>query len=202
MGLDNGPLFGNAQINVGAGDIEAQRQINVGGLSRTATSRDWTETLASGTLSGGYLIEFGELQLAPQGGLEYISLGRSSYEEGGGGAGVNLNVRDSRENLFRGFLGTSLGGTIDSGGLVIAPQAHVGVHHNFLNDVEAIVSEFVSAPGTSYTTVGQVPGSTSFVGGIAVDVSMGYWTIGAHYDAIISSGETVHSAGGNLYIKF
>ena len=103
---------------------------------------------------------------------------------------------------MRGFLGASLAGTIDSGGVTLLPQGHVGVQHNFLNDMEAISSEFVSVPGTSYTTFGQQPGATGFVGGFALDVSMGWWTVGAHYDAIIGSGETVHSAGGNMYIRF
>ncbi len=202
MGVDNGPVFANAQMNVGFGNAEGKRQINVGGLSRTAQTRDWTEILASGNLSGGYLVDLGEFQLAPQVGVEYISLSRSAYEEAGAGAGVNLNIRDSQENLLRGFLGASLAGTIDSGGVTLLPQGHVGVQHNFLNDAEAIILEFDSVPGTSYATFGQQPGATGFVGGIALDVSMGWWTVGAHYDAIVGSSETVHSAGGNMYIRF
>lgn len=202
MGIDQGNAFANAQANVGVADVEGMRQVNVGNLSRVAQSHDWTEVLASGSVSAGYLLDLGEFQLAPQLGVDYTSLNRSNYTEGGGGNGVNLEVQDSQENFLRGYFGASFGGAIDGGGVTILPQAHGGVQHDFLNDEEAIVAGFESVPGTSFTTFGAQAGGTGFVGGVGVDVSMGWWAVGAYYDAIIRSNETVHSAHGNLYMRF
>ena len=202
MGMDRGNAFANAQVNVGVAAVEGTREVKVGNLARTAQSRDWTEVLASGSVSAGYLLDLGEFQLAPQLGVDYTSMNHSSYTEGGGGDGVILNIQDSQENILRGYLGVSFGGVIDGGGITILPQAHGGVQHNFLNDNEGIVAEFVSVPGTSFTTFSPEPGATGFIGGVGVDVSMGWWTVGAYYDAIIRSDETVHSAHGNLYMRF
>jgi uncharacterized protein with beta-barrel porin domain len=202
MGMDQGNVFANAQANVGVADVEGLRQVNVGSLSRTTQSHDWTEVLASGSVSAGYLLDLGEFQLAPQVGVDYTSMNRSNYTERSGGEGVNLNIQDSHENFLRGYLGASFGGVIDGGGVTILPQAHGGVQHDFLNDQEAIIAEFESVPGTSFTTIGPQASATGFIGGVGVDVSMGWWAVGAYYDAIIRADETVHSAHGNLYIRF
>jgi len=202
MGIADGSAFLDAQANIGFGKVEGKREVNVEALSRTANTRDWSEMLASGNVSAGYKIDLGELQFAPQGGVEYTSISRSAYTETNGGAGVNLSVQDSQEHLLRGFFGASFGGEIDSGGISILPLAHFGAQHNFLNDMEAIIVQFTSVPGTSYTTFGQQPGTTAFVGGLALDVSMGWWSVGTYYDTTMASGEITHSAGGNMYIRF
>ena len=202
MGIERENKFANAQINVGVADVEGMRQVNIGNVSRTARSHDWTEILASGNVSAGLLLDLGDFQLAPQLGIDYASLNRSNYTERNGGDGVNLEVQDSQDNFLRGYIGASLGGVIDGGGVSILPQAYGGIQHDFLNDGEAIVAGFESVPGNSFTTFGPQAGTTGFVGGIGVDVSMGWWAVGAYYDAIIRSDETVHSAHGNLYIRF
>jgi uncharacterized protein with beta-barrel porin domain len=202
IGVADGPVFANAQINIGLGDVEGKREINVGEVSRIAETRDWTEVMAAGSLSAGYVLELGALQLAPQGGVEYMSLDSSAYTETNGGAGVNLSVQDSQTNVLRGFAGVSLGGEIESGVISLNPLAHFGVQHNFLNDADTTISQFISVPGTDYTTIGRQPGATAFVGGVSLDASLGWWSVGAYYNAIIGSGETTHTAGGNMYMRF
>ncbi len=202
LGFNEGPIFVNAQFNAGLADVEGKRHVSVGAVSRTSETRDWTETLGSGGVSAGYLVDLGDFHLAPTVGIDYMTISRSTYSESGGGAGVDLKIRDAFDDTLRGFAGLEFGGEVPTGGVTLLPQGHVGVQHNFIDDPEGVVSEFLSVPGSSFTTFGPGTDATAFVGGVGVDVSMGWWTAGVHYNTIIRSDTTTHTAGANVSARF
>jgi uncharacterized protein with beta-barrel porin domain len=202
LGFDQGPIYVNAQINGGVADVEGKRLVEVGNLTRVSETRGWNEVLGSGAISAGYVFNVGNFRFSPSVGIDYVTISRSDYTETNGGAGVDLKIQNAFEDELRGFAGISFSGGIPLGNVTVLPRGYAGVQHRFMDSSDPITAEFLAVPGVAFRTYNPAMDGTAFIGGVGVDVSMGYWLAGLEYSAMIHPNATVHNFAADASVRF
>jgi len=184
-------------------DYATTRAITFGGLNRTADGDpDGLEFDAS--LIGGYDFQLGGgFSLSPYGGFQYTNVGINAYTETGAGA-LNLMVNDTNAESLRSNLGVVLAWSGEAGGITWRPEIRAAWQYEFLDNLEAVDSQFASGSGALFrTNLGNdVDPNTAFVGAsLNADFTD---TVSAFlsYDAEANPDYLVHSINGGLSISF
>jgi len=197
MGFRAQNFFVNAQFNAGAAQFQNQRVINIGTMTRTATSTP-TAALASGTVTGGYILNFGSIQLIPQAGLDGTALFNQDYTEQGGGAGIDLTVASHNQNSARGFIALGASGTYEAIGGRLVPQVLVGWGYQFGANSDSITGAFTSVPFSNFTVSAPGLDRSRLTGSVGFDYLVGDLSIGVTYNA----ASTANTLSQTAFIRF
>lgn len=185
-------LFFNTQANGGYGTFDGTRVIQVGTLRRRATG-SWSDYLASGGVSTGFIFTTGSLVFSPMLNVDALYVRENAYDEGGAG-GENLSIDSRTQKSLRTFLGFQLRENFDLNDGYFQPELRGGWSYDFLNDPEEITAAFsqISDP-LKFTLTGPIPEASRFVGGTSITWAYRSWSLGFNYDLTASSGAYAHS---------
>ena len=199
-GWRTGEFFVTPQVNLGQGDFHSRRSIVAGTVARSATA-NWSNYLAAGGFTTGYIMNIAGFQVIPEISLDGLYMRESAYNENGGG-GIGLSLKQQSQKSVRSFAGVLGQGTYawDNGNL--QPQLLVGWSHEFLNTPATIDGSFESTPGSPFHLVGPTLEPNRIIGGASFAYVLGNWSAGFNYDAAASSGALAQSATISLSSRF
>ena len=201
-GWRTGEFFVTPEVNLGLGDFHSRRTIVAGPVGRSATAI-WSNYLAAGGFTTGYILNIGGFQIIPEISLDGLYMRQSAYSENGAG-GIGLSLKPGDQKSVRSFAGLLGQGTYawDNGNL--QPQLLVGWSHEFLNTPATIDGSFESTPGSPFHLVGPTLEPNRIIGGASFAYVVGNWAAGFNYDASAtsSSGPMAQSATVTLSSRF
>ncbi len=188
-------LFFNTQANGGYGTFTGERVIDVGGLQRKA-SGNWSDYLASGGFSTGFIFGSGEgFAFIPEWNVDALFVRENAYTETGAkNEGLSINSRDQKS--LRAFLGFVMRDNIGIEGGLLEPEIRGGWSYDFLNNPETITASFPAVnniAGTPFTLTGPTSAASRFVGGASLSWAYRSWSLGFNYDVTASSGAFAHA---------
>ena len=199
-GWRSGGFFVTPQANLGVGSFNSRRSIAAGTVARSAIA-NWSNYLAAGGFTTGYIMNIAGFQIIPEISLDGLYTRTSAYTENGAG-GIGLSLRQSDQQSVRSFAGVLGQGSYvwDNGNL--QPQLLVGWSHEFLNTPATIDGSFESTPGSPFHLVGPTLEPNKIIGGASFAYVVGNWSAGFNYDAATSSGTLAQSATISLSSRF
>jgi uncharacterized protein YhjY with autotransporter beta-barrel domain len=199
-GWRTGEFFVTPQVNLGQGDFHSRRLIVAGPVIRQATA-NWSNYLASGGFTTGYIMNIAGFQIIPEIALDGLYMRESTYNENGAG-GIGLSLKQKDQKSLRSFAGVLGQDTYvwDNGNL--QPQLLVGWSHEFLNTPSTIDGSFESTPGSPFHLVGPTLEPNKIIGGASFAYVLGNWSAGFSYDAAASTGALAQSATISLSSRF
>jgi len=181
-------LFLDTQASLAYGDFEESRSIDVGNVSRTATSRRPGALAAAGATTG-VLLNYAGIEVDPHVSLDGMILREEGYDEANGGSGLNLDVAPYFANSLRGAVGADIKGKLHIWGLDFDPEARVGYRYDLLQESIKIKAAFEatggrSTDGNTMTFIGPDPDRGNTILGAGLGASTDTWQIGVNYDWI------------------
>jgi uncharacterized protein with beta-barrel porin domain len=194
LGFRADDFFLNAQFNAGASEVSGSRTVDVGSLTRVAASHA-VEMLAAGSVTGGYSLNLGFLQLIPQVSITEMDLVDNSYTEHGGGAGVDLAVGAHNKDLTRAFVGIEAAGTYGADQARWVPQLLAGWGRGLAASSGNINTAFASIPSSTFVISGPPEDRSQLVASASLDYVMRNWSVGLNYSALERSNAVSQSAG-------
>lgn len=180
---------------------ENQRNIQFGGLTRTARSQP-SGGQANAFFKSGHDFQIGRFTLGPVGSLEYTKLWIDAFTETGADS-LNLRLSSQTTESLQGGLGGRLIYHWQLGNIKLLPQAQLSFQHEFANDsrsIEARLAEGSAPFSVSTTAPDRDFGILS--GGIEVEVteslrfSLDYQTEAGRQNF------TSHSINGTVHVRF
>lgn len=167
-------------------------------INRTANaSYDGQELTAYG--EKGVNLSFGGLLIQPLIGLQYIDLERDAFKETGAGD-LNLNVNKDHVNSLRLSAGGRIAPELPDGFFgAITPEFRGRWVHEFLNDDQAISSNFAGAPGANFIVNSAELGRNFGLVGAGLNAQLSpLVNLYVDYDFLFSSSLESHSGSGGL----
>ncbi len=191
-------FYFNALVGGAYHGYTVNRNINFGGLNRTATGRPGAGefNLALGT---GYDFDIGDFSWGPFTTMQYTYLGVQGFTETGAGA-LNLDVDPYNASSLLYTLGAQAAYNWKiSKDVIVTPTIFAGWQHEFLQNGYTINSSFnTGGPAAPFNYNTGTPARDSFYGGVGVTVGVGdRWQATATYSSFVG-GQNQNSQ--NLYL--
>jgi autotransporter-like protein len=201
MGFRSGNFFFDAQLNGGGAALSEARTVTIGSLTRVTNSAP-SQELASGSLTGGFILDLGFIKLMPQATIDGLALFNHNYVEQNGGAGVNLTVGSHTQDQLSAFAGVGAGGSYDLFGVRFVPQLLAGWGHGILTAGGNTTAAFAAIPFSTFSLASSPLSQSEAVGGVSFDFVAGNISVGASYNAISSSALLEQSARLTFSARF
>ena len=178
--------FLDTQISAAYGDFSETRSLNVGSITRVATSRRAGAMLAMGG-NLGTMLKYKGFEIDPHVSLDGMTMREEGYQEANGGPGFNLDVAPYFASSLRTALGADLKTKITLWGFDLTPEARLGYRYDLLQDPVKIKAAFESTggratAGNTLTFVGPDPDSGNAIFGLSLGASTDTWHVGVSYD--------------------
>jgi outer membrane autotransporter protein len=191
-------FYFNALVGGAYHGYTVNRNINFGGLNRTATGRPGAGEfdLALGT---GYDFQAGDFTWGPFTTMQYTYIGVQGFTETGAGA-LNLDVDPYNSSSLLYTLGAQAAYNWKlSKDVIVTPTIFAGWQHEFLQDSYQINSSFnTGGPAAPFNYNTGTPARDNFYGGVGVTVGVGdRWQATATYSSFVG-GQSQSSQ--NLYL--
>jgi hypothetical protein len=182
----------------GIDDFETTRNIIIGNFS-AASDAEWSGYHIAGAARLGREFALSDvLYVAPSVSVDYLRLYEDSYEESGGGMGVDLFVEERDSTSFSGTAAFTFGGVIDRGDSWWSPQMRLGYRSEFSGiDTETDV-RYAGTDDIFTLRAEELPGS-GFLFGLGLSAGSGYSTFSFAYDADFRDDFIRHT--GRLIIR-
>jgi uncharacterized protein with beta-barrel porin domain len=191
-------FYVNALVGGAYHGYTVNRNIDFGGLNRTATGRPGAGEfdLALGT---GYDFDIGDFSWGPFTTLQYTYLGVQGFNETGADS-LNLGVDPYNSSSLLYTLGAQAAYNVKlSKSVILTPTVFAGWQHEFLQNGYTINSSFnTGGPAAPFNYNTGTPARDNFYGGVGATLGIGErWQATAIYSAFISSQD---ANSQNLYL--
>jgi uncharacterized protein with beta-barrel porin domain len=191
-------FYVNALVGGAYHGYTVNRNIDFGGLNRTATGRPGAGEfdLALGT---GYDFDIGDFSWGPFTTLQYTYLGVQGFNETGADS-LNLDVDPYNSSSLLYTLGAQAAYNVKlSKSVILTPTVFAGWQHEFLQNGYTINSSFnTGGPAAPFNYNTGTPARDNFYGGVGATLGIGErWQATAIYSAFISSQD---ANSQNLYL--
>ncbi|MDJ0926016.1 MAG: autotransporter outer membrane beta-barrel domain-containing protein [Gammaproteobacteria bacterium] len=181
-------------------DIDNRRLLEVGGLSRIASSSHKGDVLA--TFAGaGMLFEFDAVYIEPYATLQYVHFDEKGFTETGAGSLNQIVAARSTDALF-GETGATLGRSHQLGDGELDWHLSAGLNYDFDIDDARISYSYAGAPGTVLQLEGRQLGETSGVFGAGVAWSSDRIGLSLDYLGRFNSDYDEQSVGAFFTLRF
>ena len=192
-------VFLDTQLSAAYGDFQETRSLDVGGLSRTATSRRPGAMLALGANTGA-MLKYTGFEIDPHVSLDAMTMREEGYQEANGGPGFNLDVAPYFASSVRAAVGADLKTTITIWNFDLTPEARLGYRYDLLQDAVKIKAAFESTggrgtAGNTMTFVGPDPDSGNAIFGLSLGAATDTWHLGVNYDWIRGNNGSTTQVG-------
>lgn len=197
-------LFIDTKLDAGYGRIHGKRFITLTQYAKDGSIADTYEREAdssyaaafgSGGITAGAKFSAGGFHFLPQVSLDGLLLRENKYIEGNPddtdmtGDGFDLAVRNAYSKSLRGFVGATAQYEVDFWGAAWRPEVRGGVRYDFLADPIKVKAAFKDIDvdiagnqnGEEFTLRGPDPSRFNVVGGAALGIDAGSWSL--HFDA-------------------
>jgi hypothetical protein len=193
-------VFLDTQISAAYGNFEGTRTIQVGAVSRVATSKRPGAMLALGANLGVITHVLGGIEIDPHVSLDGLTLREEGYNENGGGAGFNLDVAPYFANSLRTAIGTDVKGSVNVWGIDLTPEGRIGYRYDVLHQPVKIRAAFdatggLGTTGNSMTFVGPDPDSGNIFAGLSFGAGTDTWQLGVNYDWVRGNNGSTTQVG-------
>lgn len=172
--------------------FEHDRRVLIGTFD-AQPSAEWTGYHVAGSARLGRDFQAGRYFFRPAVSVDYLSLFESSYEETGGGVGIDLLVDDRESSSFSATGMFTMGAVFDRPNSWWAPQVRFGYRSEFAGDEVETLARFNGYTDTFTLRSEQMPGS-GFIFGFGVGAGSGYSTFSFAYDADVRDDFVRHTA--------
>lgn len=191
--------FLETQLSAAYGSFSEIRYLNVGDLTREATSRRPGAMLAAGA-NTGVSFNYSGIEIDPHVSLDGLTLREEGYQEANGGPGMDLDVAPYFANSLRGAVGTDLKTEFSLWGFDLTPEGRVGYRYDFLQDAVKIKAAFEStggraAAGNTMLFVGPDPDSGNAIAGLSLGAHTDTWEVGVNYDWVRGNNGSTTQVG-------
>ncbi|HVW74825.1 MAG TPA: autotransporter outer membrane beta-barrel domain-containing protein [Rhizomicrobium sp.] len=191
--------FLDTHLDAAYGDFDETRFLDVGGVSREATSKRPGAMLALGA-NTGVTLHYGGIEVDPHVSLDGLTLREEGYQEANGGPGLDLDVAPYFANSLRGALGADVKGNISLWGFELTPEARLGYRYDFLQDPVKIKAAFESTGGRStagntMTFIGPDPDTGNAIAGLSLGAHTDTWELGLNYDWVRGNNGSTTQVG-------
>jgi Autotransporter beta-domain len=191
--------FLDTQISAAYGDFDETRFMNVGGVSREATSQRPGAMLALGA-NTGVTYHYSGIEVDPHVSLDGLTLREEGYQEANGGPGLDLDVAPYFANSLRGAVGADVKGDISLWGFELTPEGRFGYRYDFIQEAVKIKAAFESTGGRStvgntLTFIGPDPDVGNAILGLSLGAHTDTWQLGVNYDWIRGNNGSTTQVG-------
>jgi hypothetical protein len=192
-------LFLDTQLSAAYGNFEETRNLDVGGLLRTATSRRPGAMVALGANTGA-MLHYSGIEVDPHISLDGMTLREEGYLEANGGPGLNLDVAPYFASSLRTAIGADFKTRITVWDFDLTPEARLGYRVDLLQQAVKIKAAFESTGGrgtasNTMTFVGPDPDTGNAVVGLGLGASTDTWQLGVNYDWIRGNNGSTTQVG-------
>jgi hypothetical protein len=193
-------VFLDTQISAAYGNFSESRNITVGSVSRTATSKRPGAMLALGANLGLIGHVLGGVEVDPHVSLDGLTLREEGYTESGGGDGFNLQVAPYFANSARAAIGTDVKGSVDLWGISLTPEGRIGYRYDLLHQPVKIRAGFASTgglgtTGNTMTFIGPDPDTGNVFTGASFSAGTDTWSLGVNYDWVRGNNGSTTQVG-------
>ncbi len=192
-------VFLDTQVSAAYGSFEEHRNLTVGGLFRTATSRRPGAMLALGANTGA-MLHYSGIEVDPHVSLDAMTLREEGYQEANGGPGFNLDVAPYFASSVRTALGADIKTKVTIWDFDLTPEVRLGYRYDLLQQAVKVKAAFQSTggrgtAGNTMTFVGPDPDSGNAVLGLGLGASTDTWQVGVNYDWIRGNNGSTTQVG-------
>lgn len=196
------PYYLEGALSLAFHDYNTHRTINVAGATpiHVRAEGDFNAWQLGFWTEGGYDWLYQNWLITPHLNFKYSNLRVQSLQEKGAGS-YNLFVDYDTMNEAVLGAGLRVGFVTElSGGMEIMPKLYAQVFHDFINDRQQSLSNFVGG-GASFVTPGIKPSATSLRVGAGIDIALeDDWYITVNYDFNLKND--FHAHGGFLKFRY
>ena len=191
-GFEVAGFTGDFYAGAGIDRFESERRVLIGTFDQTATA-EWTGYHYSASARFGRDLEMGRWYARPAVSIDYLRLFESSFEETGGGVGIDLNVDDRETQTFSSTASFTVGGRFGDSDSWWAPQFRIG-YRNELGGIDSDTTATFAGYNNPFTFQAEdLPGSGVILG-FGVQAGSDYSTFSFDYDADLREGFVRHTA--------
>jgi hypothetical protein len=192
-------VFLDTQASVAYGNFDEARNMDIGGVARSATSKRPALMGALGANAGMILHALG-LEVDPHISLDGLTMREEGYTEGGGGPGLNLQVAPYFANSLRTAVGADVKGTVGVFGIDLTPEVRAGYRYELLQQPVKIRAAFDSTgglgtAGNTMTFIGPDPDTGNTVLGASLGAGTDTWHLGINYDWVRGNNNSTTQVG-------
>lgn len=198
--FNRGPAFIDLVSQIAYNSYEGNRDVVIGDVSRNA---EYASNGYQGGLSGqlGYSAALGRFSLQPSLGASYVYLTQGSYDEAGGGDGVDMHVEaDAFHSLLTNAdlkLQARFGGEQSQ----LFTYVNMGWSHQLLEATPQSEASFLST-GTSMTLKADEYDKDTLHGGVGFSINNGWSRLGLDYRAQVGDSLLSHQATASATLIF
>jgi Autotransporter beta-domain len=192
-------VFLDTQVSAAYGHFEETRDLDVGGIVRTAISRRPGAMLALGANTGA-MMHFAGIEMDPHISLDMMTLREEGYLEANGGPGFNLDVAPYFASSLRTAIGADFKTRITVWDFDLTPEARLGYRYDLLQQPVKIKAAFQSTggrgtAGNTMTFIGPDPDTGNAIVGLGLGASTDTWQLGVNYDWIRGNNGSTTQVG-------
>jgi Autotransporter beta-domain len=191
--------FLDTQLSAAYGNFSETRFMDVGGLTREATSQRPGAMLALGA-NTGVTLHYSGIEVDPHVSLDGMTLREEGYQEANGGPGLDLDVAPYFANSLRGAIGADVKGNITLWGFDLTPEGRLGYRYDLVEEAVKIKAAFESTGGRStdgntMTFIGPDPDTGNVIAGLSLGAHTDTWQLGLNYDWIRGNNGSTTQVG-------
>ncbi|KRE14706.1 hypothetical protein ASE66_15270 [Bosea sp. Root483D1] len=193
----SGKLRLDGLVGYGRLNLESERSIDFGGLSRQAKAK-YDGDRFTGALEAGYAVDLGWSTIEPLAALRYTFLRQGGFSETGAGS-IGLTAPGQSASSLLGSIGLRLAREFELGEGRFAFEARGRWQREFLDDTVALDTAFIGASAASFAVSGVQIARDSAVLGIGLSARAGRTlTLFADYDVRLNSDTTAQAVTAGL----
>ncbi len=203
LGAAFGPIDLDLIAGAGAGKMSSRRAVEIGAGFSARSEAEWWAYEGHASVRASAPLRLAEWMIVtPQVGLTYVALSESSYEETGGGVGIDYEADDAMSQRLWADVGLEISGRFSTGGGgQIAPRLYAGYRSNAIDEATERTFRFASA-AADFTLADESVGDGGPLVGLGVDASNGYSTISLSYEGELGDQIERHSINAAVRFRF
>lgn len=194
--------FTQGIVTIGSNRIDSKekRLVATGGKYQIASAK-YDSMSASGELMLGYTHFMKGVSITPMAGLRVAKVNDGGYRETGT-TGQNLVVSKKEVTRFEGVFGARVAaGTFNLNGLVVTPEVHGSVSHDFVNKKPGVDMRLEA--GTKALVANSTkPSKTAYNMGAGLNASYANMEYGVSYDARVADKYLAHQGTLKVRVNF
>ncbi len=193
----SGKLRLDSLLGYGRLNLETERSISFGGLSRQAKA-EYGGDRFTGALEAGYAFDLGWSTIEPLLALRYTFLRQSGFSEIGAES-IGLTANGQSASSLLGSIGFRLAREFAFGEGRFAIEARGRWQHEFLDDAVVVDTAFIGAPAAGFSVRAANIARDSAILGVGLSARAGRnVTLFADYDVRLNSDTTAHAVTAGL----
>jgi|GEM_PF-3705749 len=199
-GMSMGKLDFDLSGNISFLDYSFDRNVILEDIERS-TNGSWSGLSYGASFRTSYEFGFGNVFMRPSTGFDYLRIEEDSYEESGGGDGVDLFVDEKTTDSLRSYVGIDAGWIVQRNYRTIRPEVSVGWRQEHMADDPETTVRFLSSDET-FTLTGDELADSGISAGVGVSLAGSFAQFKIGYEFLQADDLNRHAAQATLRLNF